>query len=225
MKDIKNFQNEIISIEERINSIEEQIENSRKDISGSGWNDDQARDRLRTLKDDKSILETVLSEKRESLAELQSEAERSAKIEELKELAEQAVEMQDQYKHLLIEIDKFLALKIPQLVKLHADWKQIGMRFNSIADGLDKGFKWATSRHLSVDGRRDELTSEKLIAELEETGVDLDAVLSETALSHKNYNHLRKGVKTDDLYFIMAIWEMMKQRNIADLMDREPETA
>lgn len=222
--EIKNLEDEIISLEEKINSIDKQLSSIRRDISESGWQDDQARNRLRTLKDDRHILESVLKEKRETLSDLQKQAERNAKIEELKELAEQAMEMQDQYKELLIEIDKFLASKIPKLVKVQSDWKQIGWKFNNLADNLEKGFKWATSRHLSVDGRQDELTSQKLIDDLEADGVDLNAVLSETAISHRNYNHLRKGVDTSEMYFIMAIYEMMKQRNIAELMERKPET-
>lgn len=225
MKDIKNFQNEIISIEERINSIDEQLDSTRKEISESGWGDAQLRDKLRTLKDDRNILETVLEEKRETLAELEKQFEREQKIEELKDLAKDAKVMQENYSDLLNEIDDFLASKIPELVKVHGSWKKIGMRFNRIADGMNKGFKWATSRHLSVNDRLDEKTSDKLIEELEATGVDLDAVLSETALNHKNYNHLRRGVNTDSLNFIMAIYDMMNQRNIPELMEREPETA
>lgn len=222
---IENLKNDIGSIQEKINSIDEQIDRKRKEISDSGWENDDARKFLRTLKDDRQLLESVLEEKRESLTVLEKQEERNRNIETLKELAEQAVEMQERYKKLLHEIDEFLTSKIPNLVNVQARWRKIGSEFNSIADQIEKGFKLSTSHNLSVNGRREELTSKKLIAELESDGVVLDAVLSETAISHRYFNHTRPALKTDELNFIQAIHEMKRQRNIAELMEREPETA
>jgi len=225
MKNLEAMKSEIRSIEEKIKSTDQQIEQMQKEISGSGWQDDEIRNSLRTLQDDRQMLENVLREKRESLSELEDKAERNRKLERIKELAEEAEKKYEaSYVKLLHQIDQFLASKIPELVKIQGQWEKKSFEFNRLADSIAPGFTLGSSRHLSISGRGDELTSRQFIEELEADGVNLDAVLSGTAIGRYYYTHVRRPVNTDGLHFSEAIEKMKQQRNIPELMELEPET-
>lgn len=224
-KQIDRIEDEISELKSREKSLSNKLEKLTEGLT-SDWDNNDAREEVRSLKSDRDLLLEVVSRKESQKEELEekhnaviAEEQTAKQYQRLIDLAEKAEELEESYRGKTEEINVFLEMEIPALLNIKTQWRKTATEFMNLADQLGKGFRQTTSYSLHRQGKEDEIKRDELIERLENDGIDPTSAMSNTVLKSEYYAMTRNGKPLGNLAFIEAIQAMCNQRNIPELIE------